>query len=201
MSGTSNSRLIFLPALALFFAIVVLRIGVAMWAPAAAGYSPLFALVLCLSIVLVRRALWIVPALAYLVSDLVITTSVYGEAPTWSLLLFNVAFLVGLVALGRKMGSSLTRFLPTILATAGSVVLFYLLSNTFAWAASPSYAKTIGGWIQSQTTGLPGFPASLYFLKSMLVGNLAFAAAFVALAHTHRVRGSQTITQSQTSEA
>lgn len=58
---------------------------------------------------------------------------------------------------------------------SGSVVVclvHYLLANTYAWATMPEYEKSLAGWWQSQTIGLPGpFPPAIAFLRNALVGN------------------------------
>ncbi len=184
MKTSTNTRAALLPPIALFVAIVLLRILVAAYAPESwAGFSPLVAVVLCLSIILIRPVMWLVPAAAYLVSDVFISTQLYGSAPSTVFLVVNVAFMFLLVCGGRAMGDKLKRFAPALFATAGGVVLAYLLLNTLSWIGNPGYAKSIAGWWQSQTIGLPGFPASLTFLRNGLIGNLTFTACFVAAAH------------------
>ena len=76
--------------------------------------------------------------------------------------------------------ASRVAFACTPLATLG----YYVVSNTVAWASSVpphAYAKTLAGWWQSQTVGLPGFVPSYLFLRNALVGDLLFTLAFVAL--------------------
>lgn len=184
MNFSTNKRIALLPPIALFVTIVLLRVLVAAYAPESwAGFSPLVAIVLCLSIIIVRPVLWLVPLAAYLVSDVFISTQLYGYAPNAGFLIANLVILLLLVCGGRAMGEKLQRFAPALLATAGGVLLAYLLLNTLSWVSSPGYAKSLAGWWQSQTIGLPGFPASLVFLRNSLIGNLTFTACFVAAAH------------------
>lgn len=184
MNISSSKLTALLPPIVLFVAIVLLRVLVVAFAPESwAGFSPLVAIVLCLSIILVRPVLWLVPVLAYLVSDVFISTQLYDTAPSAVFLVANLVFLFLLVCGGRAMGAKLQRFAPALLATAGGVLLSYLLLNTLSWIGNPGYAQTLAGWWQSQTLGLPGLPASLTFLRNSLVGNLTFTACFVAAAH------------------
>ena len=44
-----------------------------------------------------------------------------------------------------------------------SSFLFYLITNTGAWVVIADYPKTLAGWWQALTTGLPGFPRTLLF--------------------------------------
>lgn len=57
---------------------------------------------------------------------------------------------------------------------------FYLITNTAAWIGSPAYAKTASGWLQSLTTGTPGFPPSYLFLRNSLVSDVAFSLLLLA---------------------
>lgn len=191
MNFSTSKRTALLLPIALFVAIVFLRVLVAAYAPESwAGYSPLIAIVLCLSIILVRPMMWLAPVLAYLVSDIFISTQLYGSAPNAVFLLANLVFLFLLVCGGRAMGGKLQRFAPALLATTAGVLFSYLLLNTLSWIGNPGYAQTIAGWWQSQTLGLPGLPASLTFLRSGLIGNLVFTACFVAAAHYYPSRKS-----------
>lgn len=56
----------------------------------------------------------------------------------------------------------------TLLASVG----FYVFANTFSWMVSPEYAKSIAGWWQSQTTGLPQYsPQAWVFLRNALIAD------------------------------
>ena len=184
MNSTSNLRAACLSSIALFVAIVALRILVAAYAPdSLAGFSPLVAVVLCLSMVPVRPVMWVVPAFAYLVSDVFISARIYDSAPSVLFLVANTFFMFLLVCGGRALGDRLKRFAPALFATATGVIVAYLLLNTLSWIGNPGYVKSLAGWWQSQTVGLPGFPPSLTFLRNSLIGNLGFTACFVAVAH------------------
>jgi hypothetical protein len=59
-------------------------------------------------------------------------------------------------------------------------VLFHLVSNTVSFFLDPGYAKTIAGWWQCQTVGLPGFTPTWVFTLKQIIGDLVFTAAFYA---------------------
>ena len=60
-------------------------------------------------------------------------------------------------------------FLGTLLGA----LLFYLVSNTVSWLTVPGYAKTIAGWVQALTVGLPGFAPTWWFgLKTLFSAGL-----------------------------
>jgi hypothetical protein len=52
--------------------------------------------------------------------------------------------------------------------------LFYFASNTLAWAHDPDYAKSLAGWWQANTVGLPGYPPTWTFLRNALAGDMVF---------------------------
>ena len=65
--------------------------------------------------------------------------------------------------------------LPSTLLGA---LLFYLVSNTVSWLTVPGYAKTIAGWVQALTVGLPGFPPTWVFGLKSLLGTGLFTGLF-----------------------
>lgn len=67
-------------------------------------------------------------------------------------------------------------FLGTLLGA----LLFYLVSNTVSWMVNPAYAKTIAGWVQALTVGLPlpGVPPTWVFGLKSLLGTGLFTGLF-----------------------
>lgn len=57
---------------------------------------------------------------------------------------------------------------------------FYLVTNTLAWVSMPEYAKTLAGWIQALTTGVPGYPETWQFLLRSLVSDAGFSLLLFA---------------------
>jgi hypothetical protein len=58
-------------------------------------------------------------------------------------------------------------------------LLFYLITNTVAWLQNPEYSKTLLGWIQALTTGLPGYPPTWTFFRNTLLSGGLFTGLFV----------------------
>jgi hypothetical protein len=56
-------------------------------------------------------------------------------------------------------------------------LLFYIVTNTAAWVSLP-YAKTLAGWIQAITTGLPGYPPTWEFFRNTLMSGGIFTGLF-----------------------
>lgn len=61
-------------------------------------------------------------------------------------------------------------------------ILFYLITNTAAWLNDAGYAKTLAGWVQALTVGLPGYPPTWEFFRNTLLSSGLFTALFVASA-------------------
>ena len=77
---------------------------------------------------------------------------------------------------------SLKSSTPSILG--GSLVgagIFYLLTNTMSWLASPAYAKNLGGMVQALWTGTPGFPPTWTFFRNDAIATVLFTAVILVL--------------------
>jgi hypothetical protein len=68
------------------------------------------------------------------------------------------------------------------MALIGGSVGFYLLANSVSWSADAGYPKSLAGWWQAQTIGLPGFPPTWMFLRNSLISDLLFGSLFFAAA-------------------
>ncbi len=148
------------------------------------NFSPVAALFLCGAIYLRGTAAWVLPAVAVVLSDLVLNPS-YGKSMLEPFMLatygsYALVFWLGrLVAKRRNWGTVLGG------AAAGSV-LFYLITCTFVWigpktAGSYQYALTLEGWWQAVTLGDPRFfPPAYIFLRNSLLSDLLFTGIFAA---------------------
>jgi hypothetical protein len=67
----------------------------------------------------------------------------------------------------------------SLLGVVACSLSFYLLTNTATWMAEPTYVKSLAGWIQAQTTGLPGYVPSWHFLRNAIVSDLIFSALLI----------------------
>jgi hypothetical protein len=149
------------------------------------NFAPLAAIALCGAIYLPRRMAVLLPLAALVVSDVVLNVFHYHrDLLTWEILPRYVALalvsglgfsLRGRATVGRVFGASIV----------GSL-FFYFLSNTGSWIADPGYAKTVGGWFQAMTYGLPGLPPTWMFYRNTLVSDLLFTGLFL---FSHAVTG------------
>lgn len=145
------------------------------WLP---NFAPVTALALCGAIFLPWRY-----ALGLLLGGLLVSDMLINAAH--GLALVSVEMLPRYLALGLvfAIGLALRNHprLPLIFgATLLSAILFYVITNTFAWLGSPLYAPTLAGWIQAQTVGLPGYPPSWVFFRNAVAGDFLFTGVFLA---------------------
>jgi hypothetical protein len=174
-------------ALILVAAVVVFRlIGPLAGGPVSlvlANVAPLAAVVVAGAIYLPRRVAFAVPFGALFVSTVVV-----NWAKGWPVASPYTAVVAFCFVLVFAMAWTLrgTRRIPAVVGmTVAGTLVFYLLSNTVAWVFEPGYARSLGGWLQSQTVGLPlpGAPPSWWFLLKSLAGDLLFAAVMIGVCH------------------
>lgn len=169
-----------IPVLLLFIAVVAFRLVPTGWE----NFSPMAAVVLCCAAYLPKKWAVALPLGAFLVSDIILNLR-YQVPPvnpnTLTLLLaFGMIFALGWALRGR---ATTTARMPLLFGcTILGSLLFYLLTNTASWIASPVYAKSFAGWMQSVTIGDPAFsPPAWVFFRNSLVGDLFFTALFAGL--------------------
>lgn len=147
-----------------------------------ANFSPMAAVVLCGAVFLPKRFAIAVPLAAMLITDILLNlhyqVAVFSGAMLLVYLGYAAIFFIGL-RLRERSARGAYQWKLFGGAIAGTLV-FYILSNTGAWLASPGYAKTLAGWWQSQTIGLAPFPPSYLFLRNGLAGDLFFTGLFAA---------------------
>jgi hypothetical protein len=144
--------------------------------PAFLNLAPLMALAFCSAVYARDRRWWAAPFLALALSDLYLNhhyASVYGD--TWKIgsILVNFACYAAALGLGALVATRRS-WLNLFSGALGGSVLFYLATNTAAWAGDPFYVKNAAGWWQALTVGRPEFPPTLWFFRNTLVGDLLF---------------------------
>lgn len=175
----SSASKISLAAFALFAAAIFYRVGCGFatghtsWLP---NFSPLAAIALCGAIYLPRRIAFVLPLAVLFLSDLVLNAH-FGATLFSADLLSRYAVLTGIVAIGIVLRKKPT-FGRVLTVSLASSILFYLVTNTAAWAVDVAYAKSFAGWVQALTVGEVGFAPTWTFFRNSLVGDTLFTSLF-----------------------
>jgi len=142
------------------------------------NFSAAYAIAFCGAVYFSGAMAWWLPLGTLLLTDIALNIFYY-HAPvvSWYMLVKTLAF-VGIVALG-KFFTTRDHWLKLLGGGLLGAILFYLITNTASWLSEPGYAKTLAGWIQALTTGLPGFPPTWEFFRSSLLSSGLFTALFV----------------------
>lgn len=154
------------------------------------NFSAVYAIAFCAGVYLRGAMRWWLPLVTLLICDLAINFHYRAEylanpeAFTEPITLFPPYLLANYLGYGALLWLG-TRFKPRArwytLVGGGilGALLFYLFSNTGAWLSSPGYAKSLAGWVQALTVGLPGYPPTWVFLLKTLTGTGLFTGLFV----------------------
>ena len=151
------------------------------------GATPLVALAFIAAGYLPHRWSWLIGVAAVLVSEVAFLSWNYHSDGRFlsPVLIFSLGFYLIMGIFGLLLSSR-----PSFLALYGGPLLgsiaFYLLANTVSWWASRdssfyAYPQTWAGWVQANTTGLPGYPPAWIFLRNSLVGDLLFTTLLIMI--------------------
>ncbi len=156
--------------------ILILLAAASRLLPHPPNFAPVAAIGLFAGAFLPRRAAWLVPFAALLLSDLVI-----GFYPPmsmfWNYLGFAGCLLLGSSVLGQQRG--LGRLAG---ATLASAVVFFTLSNFGVWA-SGYYPLTLAGLTECYVAAIPFFRNTLtsdVLFVAVLFGGHALATRLIA---------------------
>ncbi len=147
------------------------------------NFSAAYAIAFCGGLYLAGRWGWTIPFLVLAGTDLLLNIFFYSR-DGFSLGAFLAAELptllayVVLIGLGRSMGGKKSWWRLLGGGVLGAL-LFYIITNTAAWLTLPGYAKTLAGWLQAITTGLPGYPETWEFFRNTLMSGGLFTGLFV----------------------
>lgn len=123
-----------------------------------------------------RKMLWLVPLVAYLISDLLVNNILYAsyyESFIWMTSPAVYLSLAAIILIGHFMLKRINAK-NMVLASVSASVLFFLITNAFVWYASPTYPNTVAGLMSSYTAGIPFFWNTLagdLFYCSLLFGS------------------------------
>ena len=142
------------------------------------NFSAAYALVFCAGAYFPGKLAWWLPLGTLLVSDIAINLFHYHTDPVGSYMLVNYLVYAALIGFGKK----LTGRAPFTALLGGGLlgaIIFYLVTNTFAWLQNPEYAKTLAGWIKALSLGTDGWPYTWEFFRNTLLSGGLFTSLFV----------------------
>jgi hypothetical protein len=172
---------VMLAALILIIAVALYRVCYALaGSPGAwANFSPLAAILLCSAVYLPRKIILLAGLGPLVIADLILNAHYHAPMVDTGMLsryfCFGLILILGYIVRKQQHFKLFFLFSSTL---AGSC-LFYLITNTATWMSTPDYAKTMPGWWQALTIGVPGFPPTLFFFRNTLLSDLFFTALFV----------------------
>lgn len=106
------------------------------------------------------------------------TVLVSGGFQLWML---SPILAFGLIAVWGKSFSPKSGKLSLFGGSLAGAGIFYLLTNTMSWLASPVYAKNLGGLVQALWTGTPGLPPTWMFFRNDVIATMLFTAVLIIL--------------------
>jgi hypothetical protein len=115
---------------------------------------------------------FLIPFAVMLISDLVLGFHAYMGAVY---IAFGLTVILGIMLRRRVSPSGI------LMASLGSSLLFYLITNFAAWMASPFYPDTFAGLMESYIAGLAFFhngSLGISFFLNEVIGTLLFNGLF-----------------------
>ncbi len=171
-SNDRTTRLAWTPIV--FFAVTALFLLTKSRIDGLSNFTPVIALAFTGALLLPRRYQIWAPLALVLLTDLALGLL----TPHWGVVM-KYAALTGIAFWGSALSRSNASVPGVLLRVLTCSIGFYLLGNTAAWIGSPGYEKSFAGWIQANTTGLPGFPPSWLFLRNAILSDQIFSLAIL----------------------
>ena len=141
------------------------------------NFSAAHALLFCAAFWLPGWMGWVLPLATIIVTDILLNVFAYDVTVLDPRLVTNWMILALFVILAKWLARRRS-YGRVFLGTLFGALLFYLVSNSVSWMVNPAYAKTIAGWVQALTVGLPGFPPTWVFGLKTLLGTGLFTGLF-----------------------
>ena len=142
------------------------------------NFSAFYALAFCGGLYFRGQMAWWLPLGTLVVTDILLNALYYHEPVLSAYMLVKTLSLVGIVVLGRLFSPRMA-WVKLVCGGLLGAVVFYLITNTASWLYNPAYAKTLTGWLQSLTTGIPGYPPTWTFFRNTLLSGGLFTGLFV----------------------
>lgn len=143
------------------------------------NFSAAYAIAFCGAVYFTGAMAWWLPLGALLITDIALNIFYYHEPVFSAYMLVKMSGFAVIVALG-KLFSARDNWFKLLGGGLLGAILFYLITNTASWIYNPGYAKTLLGWWQALTTGIPGLPPTWEFFRNTLMSGGLFTALFVS---------------------
>jgi hypothetical protein len=141
------------------------------------NFSAFYGLAFCAGAFFPRQIKWWLPLGTMLLTDIVLNVFYYHETFLSVYMLAKTLAFVVIVGLGCFF-SAKTSWVRLLAGGLLGAVLFYFISNTASWLYNPGYAKTLAGWFQALTSGIPNYPPTWTFFKNTLLSGGLFTGLF-----------------------
>ncbi len=142
------------------------------------NFSAFYALAFCGGLYFRGQMAWWLPLGTLAVTDILLNALYYHEPVLSAYMLVKTLSLVSIVFLGRRF-SPRAAWVKLVCGGLLGAVGFYLITNTASWLYNPAYAKTLAGWFQALTSGIPGYPPTWSFFRNTLLSGGLFTGLFV----------------------
>lgn len=163
------------------------------------NFSAAYALAFCAGVYLPARMAWWLPLSVLLLTDVLLNVFYYAESSVSIYQLLQYVGYAVIILLGRQYRAR-SSWLALLGGGVLGALLFYLITNTAAWLQNPEYSKTLLGWIQALTTGLPGYPPTWTFFRNTLLSGGLFTGLFVGAMKLTAAREPQEETEPEPAE-
>lgn len=142
------------------------------------NFTPLPAFLLCSLIFLRGSRQWILPALAWIISNPLMNFCYDLPLFGWNEFATLIGFVAALVLVPWvRKNPSMLRAQSSAIAAG---LLFHLITNTFSYFVMPDlYTKTWDGFLQAQWSGPAGYEPTWIFLRNLVASNMIFTALFM----------------------
>ncbi len=141
------------------------------------NFSAAYALVFCAGVYFPGAMAWWMPLGVLFVTDIILNVYCYNAPAISPFMIAVYAVYAIIIFIGKKIGRN-TSFITLLGGGLLGALLFYVITNTISWIVDPGYPKSLSGWIQSMTVGLPGYPPTWEFFKNTLLSGGLFTALF-----------------------
>lgn len=137
--------------------------------------APLMAIAFGGALLLGARFWWI-PVALLVASDLILGVW-HGSGGIGRYTLMSAVFYLAVAFVAGRSGRSDKVWPMMWCGTLLCSVLFYVFANTFSWIVFAGYEKSLAGWWQAQTLGVPGInPPAWMFLRNALIADSIWCA-------------------------